>query len=92
MTMTGKGALVAAAVAGLFSAATPFTASAKSKNSIQCQRVNACKGKSACHSADNACADQNGCKGKGWTMMSEKDCKDKGGKVMGADKGAEKKK
>jgi len=90
--MTTKGAFIAAAVAGLFSAATPFTPSAKAESSVQCKGVNACKGKGGCHSADNACKGQNGCKGKGWTMMSEKDCKAKGGSVMSGEKPAEKKK
>jgi len=48
---------------------------------IQCQGVNACKGKSACHGANNACAGQNSCKGKGWIQTTEKECKAKGGKV-----------
>ncbi len=77
--MTTKGVLIAAAVAGLFSAATPFAASAKSDGGVHCQGVNACKGKGGCKSADNACKGQNGCKGKGWTSMSEKACKAKGG-------------
>jgi hypothetical protein len=83
--MTTKGALVAAAVAGLFISATPLVASAKAGDKIHCQGVNACKGKGSCHSADNACKGQNGCKGKGWTEMSEKACKDKGGTVAAAE-------
>jgi hypothetical protein len=89
--MTTKGAFIAAAVAGLFSAATPFTASAKSDSSVQCQGVNACKGKGGCHSSENACKGQNGCKGKGWTSMSEKDCKAKGGTMAPSEKPADKK-
>jgi hypothetical protein len=92
MSMTTKGALVAAAVAGLFASATPMVAVAKG-GKVHCQGVNACKGKGGCKSADNACKGQNGCKGKGWTDMTEKACKAKGGTVAegDADKGADKK-
>ncbi len=89
--MTTKGAFIAAAVAGLFAAATPLAVSAKSEGSVHCQGVNGCKGKGSCHSADNSCKGQNGCKGKGWMSMAEKDCKDKGGMVVPEQKPAEKK-
>lgn len=79
--MTTKGALLAAAVAGLFASALPATP-AMAGGKVHCAGVNACKGKGGCHSADNACKGQNGCKGKGWMEMSEKDCKDKGGTVV----------
>lgn len=80
--MSTKGALIAAAVAGLFTTTAPLVVSAK-ETTIHCQGVNACKGKGACKSADNACKGQNGCKGKGWVEMSEKSCKGKGGTVEG---------
>ena len=83
--MSTKGALIAAAVAGLFTTAAPLVASAKDAK-VHCQGVNSCKGKSACKSADNSCKGQNGCKGKGWTEMSEKQCKDKGGTVVPGEK------
>ena len=79
--MTTKGALVAAMAAGLFSASAPLIASAADSDKVHCQGVNACKGKSGCHTATNACAGQNGCKGKGWVEMTEKECKAKGGKT-----------
>ena len=84
--MTTKGALVAAAVAGLMASATPMVASAKGAGKVHCQGVNACKGKGGCKGADNACKGQNGCKGQGLTETSEKDCKAKGGKVEVAEK------
>ena len=79
--MTTKGALIAAMAAGLLSATAPLVVKAADSDKIQCQGVNSCKGKSACHGAANACAGQNSCKGKGWIMTTEKDCKAKGGKV-----------
>jgi hypothetical protein len=83
--MSTKGALIAVAVAGLFSTSAPLVASAKDAK-IHCQGVNACKGKGGCKSADNACKGQNGCKGKGFVDMTEKQCKDKGGTVMPGEK------
>jgi hypothetical protein len=82
--MTTKGALIAAAVAGLFTAASPLIASAKDAAKVQCTGVNACKGKGGCKGADNSCKGQNGCKGKGWMEMSSKKCADKGGTAMPA--------
>jgi hypothetical protein len=79
--MTTKGALIAAMAAGFFSASTPLVARAADADKVQCQGVNSCKGKSACHGANNGCAGQNSCKGKGWIQTTEKDCKAKGGKV-----------
>jgi hypothetical protein len=83
--MTTKGALIAAAVAGLFSTGGPLLASAQAATKVHCAGVNACKGQGGCKSADNACKGQNGCKGKGWMEMSEKKCKAKGGTVAPAE-------
>jgi hypothetical protein len=81
--MNTKGAMIAAAVAGMFLSAVPAVAAEKKAGGkIHCAGVNACKGKGACHSADNACKGQNGCKGKGWIELGEKDCKAKGGTVV----------
>jgi hypothetical protein len=77
--MSTKGALVAAAVAGLFAQAIPLVASAKEGDKVHCAGVNECKGKGGCKSAENECKGKNGCKGKGWMSMTEKDCKAKGG-------------
>jgi hypothetical protein len=79
--MTNKGALVAAAVAGLFASAVPAIASAKDSGKVHCAGVNGCSGKGGCKSATNECKGKNGCKGKGWISMSEEDCKKKGGTV-----------
>jgi len=81
-TTKSRGALIAALAAGLLSAGAPLAVSAADAAKVRCAGVNACKGKSACHSAANGCAGQNGCKGKGWIETSEKECKDKGGKIL----------
>ena len=39
-----------------------------------CNCANACKGQSACKSANNACKGQNACKGKGFLEMTKAEC------------------
>jgi hypothetical protein len=79
-----KGALIAAAVAGLFMTGQAVAAeggAAGEAAKVKCMGGNACKGKGACGGADHSCAGQNSCKGKGWVMTSEADCKAAGGTV-----------
>jgi hypothetical protein len=80
------GALLAAAVAGMF-----FTGSARAADKdsggegakVKCMGGNSCKGKGACATADHSCAGQNSCKGKGWIETNtEADCTAAGGKVV----------
>ena len=69
------GAALACAAAGIFVAAGIGNIFAD-KGMVRCEGVNACKGKSDCKSAKNACTPgQNACKGQGYVVMSEKDCK-----------------
>jgi hypothetical protein len=85
--MTIKGAMIAASVAGLFSAGVAGIPVAKAGGEqVSCEGVNACKGKGGCKGANNACAGKNGCKGQGHVMMSKEDCTAKGGKVAAAKK------
>ena len=87
MKTSTKGALVAAAVAGLFAAKVVIAAEAeqaggaKEAKKVHCEGVNACKGQGACGGAGHDCAGKNTCKGKGWVQMSDADCKAKGGTV-----------
>ena len=80
-----KGAVIAAAVAGLFLAGPARAAEdggGGEAAKVKCVGGNSCKGKGACQAADHSCAGQNSCKGKGWIMTgSEADCKAKGGTV-----------
>jgi hypothetical protein len=90
-TMTIKGAMIAASVAGLFAAGGSGIASAKSGDAkggdqVMCDGINACKGQGSCHGANNSCAGKNGCKGQGHVKTSKEDCAAKGGKVAGAEK------
>ena len=75
-----KRTLIATAAA-IFAAGT--FASPAFAAGVTCTGSNACKGQSACKSANNACKGQNACKGKGFTEAADaKDCTAKGGKVM----------
>ena len=65
---------VAAAAALLFGSGLASTAVAGTDAKVQCTGVNACKGQSACKSANNACKGQNSCKGKGFLEMTQAEC------------------
>jgi hypothetical protein len=70
------GVAVATAVALLFGTGLVSSAFAGDEAKIHCAGVNACKGESACKSANNACKGQNSCKGKGFLEMTRKECAD----------------
>lgn len=74
------GLVMATAAAGLF-LASPIAMADKHAGKVHCTGVNACKGKSACATADSSCKGQNSCKGKGWLEMSKEECEKKGGTV-----------
>ncbi len=71
-----SGAALATAAAILFGTSLVSTTVAGSDAKIHCTGVNACKGQSACKSANNACKGQNSCKGKGFLEMTQDECKD----------------
>jgi hypothetical protein len=73
---TTSGVAVATAAAVLFATGLIGTAFAGAEAKIHCAGVNACKGQSACKSANNACKGQNSCKGKGFLEMTAKECTD----------------
>jgi len=80
--MSIKGAMIAAAVAGLFATGASGVASAKKGgDEVVCDGINACKGQGSCAGAGHACAGQNGCKGQGHSKVSKEECLAKGGKV-----------
>ena len=74
MRMKNPALAAATAAAMLFGTALVGTAVAGTDANVQCTGVNACKGQSACKSANNACKGQNSCKGKGFLEMSKADC------------------
>ena len=70
---------LAAAAAAMFALA-PISAS--SADEVKCIGGNACKGHSACKTADSECKGLNACKGKGFVMMAdEAACTEAGGTV-----------
>lgn len=69
-----SGAAIATAAALLFSSLAVSTASAAEEAQVHCTGVNACKGQTACKTANNECKGQNACKGQGWTEMTQKEC------------------
>jgi hypothetical protein len=71
-----SGVTVAAAAAMLFGTGLVSSAFAGEEAKIHCAGVNACKGQSACKSANNACKGQNSCKGKGFLERTQKECAD----------------
>jgi hypothetical protein len=71
-----SGVAVATAAAMLFGTSLISTAVAGTDATMHCTGVNACKGQSACKSANNACKGQNSCKGKGFLEMTKAECKD----------------
>jgi uncharacterized membrane protein len=80
-----KGALIAAAVAGLFmaNAARAADEGKSEAKEVKCAGINACKGHGACAGAGHGCAGKNACKGQGWEKVSStQECTDKGGKVV----------
>lgn len=66
---------IATTAALLFSTGFVGTALAGDPAKIHCTGANACKGQSACKSANNACKGQNSCKGKGFLEVTKKECK-----------------
>jgi hypothetical protein len=66
-------AAIATAAALLFSNMAVTTAGAADAK-VKCEGVNACKGQSACSTANNACQGHNSCKGKGYLMLSQAEC------------------
>ena len=86
--VSSKGALIAAAVAGLFGCAGSQTSgkttvAGTTATPVQCSGINSCKGQGSCRGNDNACKAKNDCKGKGWVeAASAADCTAKGGVVL----------
>ena len=78
--MTAKkltGLALATAAAGLFATAgiaPVMAAKHMGEAKVHCDGVNACKGQSACQTANSACKGQNSCKGKGWMFLSKAEC------------------
>ena len=84
---SNSGVTAATDAALLFGTAFSGSSFASDEAKIQCTGVNACKGQSACKSANNACKGQNSCKGKGFLEMTRKECDDAKAKMPAAQGG-----
>ena len=78
------GTLLATAVALAFTAIAANAGDAPGPSTqapqVKCLGANACKGQSACKTANNDCKGQNSCKGKGYVVTTdEKSCEAQGG-------------
>jgi hypothetical protein len=76
------GATIAATAAALLVSGTLATTAVAAEKG-KCFGINACKGKSACKTAQNACQGHNACKGQGFLVMTEEKCARKGGNFQG---------
>ena len=75
-----SGATIAITAAALLVSGTLATsAMAAGGTQGKCFGVNACKGQSACKTAQSACKGHNACKGKGFVAMTDTECAEKGG-------------
>jgi hypothetical protein len=87
LSTTKKGAILASAVAAMFSACAtaPVSKGDAVAGSVKCGGVNSCKGQGSCSGASNSCKGQNTCKGQGWVpTATEQDCIGRGGTVASA--------
>jgi hypothetical protein len=81
MKTTSKlnGVTLAMAAAGLFALGSPAFAQESESAKVHCYGVNACKGQSACKTANSACKGQNACKGQGYLEKTKEECDELGG-------------
>ena len=79
-----SGASLAAAAAMFLVAGCSSTYDKPAQSAeVHCAGINACKGQSACKSANNSCKGLNACKGQGWQpTASAEECTAAGGTVM----------
>lgn len=76
-----SGATLASMAAALMIAGAVAAPSAQAEGAKgHCVGANACKGQSACKTANNACKGHNACKGQGYLEMTAEEC----AKVEGA--------
>ena len=77
------GASLAAAAAMLLVAGCATSDKPMQSAEVHCAGINACKGHSACKTANSSCKGLNACKGQGWLpTASAADCTAAGGTVL----------
>ena len=79
------GAALAAAAATLLMTVAVAPVLAQEAKKMNCEGVNACKGKNDCSTAKNGCKGMGACKGMGFMSMTQEEC-DKAKVKMAAEK------
>jgi hypothetical protein len=70
-------------IAAVSAFAAGAIATAAHADGVKCGGVNACKGQSACKTANSSCKGQNACKGQGFTEADTSlECTAQGGKLL----------
>lgn len=78
-----SGASLAAAAALLLVSGCANSGTSAQSAEVHCAGINACKGQSACKTANSSCKGQNACKGQGWLpTASAEECTSQGGTVI----------
>jgi hypothetical protein len=79
---TTGASLAAAAAVFLLAGCSTYDKPAQSAE-VHCAGINACKGHSACKTANSSCKGLNACKGQGWLpTASAEECNTAGGTVL----------
>ncbi|MGE3829438.1 MAG: hypothetical protein AB7F76_00450 [Parvibaculaceae bacterium] len=78
-----SGSVLAAAALTLAMTGMAYTPVKADDAKVHCMGVNACKGQSACKTANSACKGQNACKGQGFLEKTKAECDAAGGTVEG---------
>jgi hypothetical protein len=78
-----SGSVLAAAALTLAVTGMAYTPVKADEAKVHCMGVNACKGQSACKTANSSCKGQNACKGQGFLELTKTECDAAGGTVEG---------
>lgn len=81
--MSRSGTVLAAAAFALAVTGVGLVPVKADEAKVHCMGVNACKGQSACKTANSSCKGQNACKGQGFLEKTKAECDAAGGKVEG---------
>jgi pectate lyase len=81
--LASAAALMLTACGGEGDTSSTAEAGSATEASVHCSGINACKGQSACATANSGCKGQNACKGQGWVDKTQAECDSEGGTVAG---------
>ena len=81
LTKTSGAVLAATAAMMLLGGTVATTSVSADEAKVHCMAANACKGQSACKTANSSCKGLNACKGQGFTDLTAVECEAAGGKA-----------